>query len=201
LSGAEHTIKKVADEATKELLAELEQGREGAENAVSGRLEQASVEVQKIKEQQVRQAEALKRQIIGAAEMNARNKSLQIIEESLDTAFSQGSRKLEARTKDEHYEKIMKKLLTEAMDQVGGEEFVVQVSLSDHKVAKKVALELAKERGVKIEVAKDPIKTIGGVKLASSDGYVMFDNTFEARLERLRPALRKQVAQLFSEQK
>jgi V/A-type H+-transporting ATPase subunit E len=39
------------------------------------------------------------------------------------------------------------------------------------------------------------IDTIGGVVITSLDGSVRFDNTFEARLERMRPSLRMEVSE------
>jgi V/A-type H+-transporting ATPase subunit E len=43
-------------------------------------------------------------------------------------------------------------------------------------------------------LSEDSIETIGGIVLSNADGTVKFDNTFESRLERMRPALRKEVA-------
>ena len=48
--------------------------------------------------------------------------------------------------------------------------------------------------GAKLTLDDEVLHTIGGVKLESQDGTVRFDNTFEARLERARQELRKDVA-------
>jgi len=39
---------------------------------------------------------------------------------------------------------------------------------------------------------------MGGVVLTTSDGSIRFDNTFEARLERTKPTLRKDVAAILA---
>ena len=47
-------------------------------------------------------------------------------------------------------------------------------------------------------VSEKTLSSIGGIVLATPDRAIRFDNTFEARLERLRPQLRKEVAGLLS---
>ena len=201
MSGVEYTLKKVSEEALNEALASLAEGKVDSEKIITQRLEQVSIEVQRISEQQQRQADALRRQIIGTAEMSARNKSLEIVEDNLNSAFAQASKRLESSATGASYEKVLKGLVSEAVEQVEGSEFTIQGNMKDQMALKKIADQLSKDKKIKIAVDSEAIKTIGGVKVRSSDGYVMFDNTFEARLERLKPTLRKQIAQLFSESK
>ncbi len=104
MSGIEYTVKKVSDEALNEILQSLEEGRVAALNAANKRMEEATSEAQRISDHEQRQAEALRRQIIGGSEMTARNQSLQIIEENLNAAFTSAIQKLEASTKSQEYE-------------------------------------------------------------------------------------------------
>ena len=201
MSSVEHTVKKVSEEARSELFSELAGGRTSASEAVTKRLNETFVEVQRIVEQQERQADALKRQIIGAAEMSARNKSLEIVEENLNKSFAESMQKLESAANGQDYEKVLKALVAEALDQVGGESFVVQSNARDQKGLKKIIDAVSKERKAEVRIDSSPLeKSIGGVVVKSADGYVTFDNTFEARLERLKPTLRKQIAQIFTGQ-
>src|SRR5208283_984958 len=132
-----------------------------------------------------------------------RNRSLQIIEENLNAAFTSAIQKLEASTKSQDYEKLLKKMVTEGIEQVGGNDFVVTGNSRDQELLQWVIEQVSKERkGVKLQRGSSRLtKNIGAVTISSGDGYVTFDNTFEARLERLKPALRKQIAQLFMEEK
>ena len=194
-------MKKVSEEARSELFTELSGGRTLAVEAVTKRLNETIAEVQRIIDQQERHADALKRQIIGAAEMSARNKSLEIVEDNLNKSFEEAMKKLKAASESQDYEKVLRALVLEALDQVGGESFVLHSNSRDQKTLKKIAEMVSKEKNVKISIDASPLeKTIGGVVVNSSDGYVTFDNTFEARLERLKPSLRKQIAQIFSGQ-
>ena len=200
MSSVEHTVKKVSEEARGELLTELSEGKTLASETIGKRLEETLAEVQRVVEVQERQADALKRQIIGAAEMSARNKSLEIVEDNINKSFGEAMKVLQSSTKDQGYEKVLRGLLLEALDQVGGESFILQSSAADQKPLKKISEDISKQRKVKINLESTPLeKTIGGVVVKSADGYVTFDNTFEARLERLKPTLRKEIAQIFSE--
>jgi V/A-type H+-transporting ATPase subunit E len=68
------------------------------------------------------------------------------------------------------------------------------------KDKKAVSSAVRKLNGGQVKLAFDdePVDTIGGVVLTAADGSIKFDNTFEARLERMRPNLRKEVAGLLT---
>lgn len=201
MSGIEHTVKKVSEEARSELFTELDGGRTYASEVITKRLNETFAEVQRIAEQQERQADALKRQIIGAAEMSARNKSLEIVEDNLNRSFAEAMGKLESASKEASYENVLKALLEEGLDQVGGESFIVRSATKDQKLLKRIIDAVSRTRKIEMSIDSLPLeKTIGGVLVKSADGFVTFDNTFEARLERLKPTLRKQIAQIFAGQ-
>ena len=198
MSGVEYTVRKVSEEALEEMQKALAVSGEQANKVVSERALAAKEEVQKIDEHRVREADALKRQIIGAAEMSSRNRSLEVVEQNLNSAFEKATTKLEAVTKTQEYDQVLRSLVLQAMEQIGGGDCIVAGNERDQKALKKIVEQISKEGKYKASLDPKPIKKIGGVVVRSSDGYVRFDNTFEARLERLKPSLRKQIAQLFS---
>lgn len=198
MSGVEYTVRKVSEEALEEMQKALAVSGEQANKVVSERALAAKEEVQKIDEHRVREADALKRQIIGAAEMSSRNRSLEVVEQNLNSAFEKATTKLEAVTKTQEYDQVLGSLVLQAMEQIGGGDCIVAGNERDQKALKKIVEQISKEGKYKASLDPKPIKKIGGVVVRSSDGYVRFDNTFEARLERLKPSLRKQIAQLFS---
>jgi len=200
MSGIEYTVKKVSDEALAEMLQTISESKSAAQEIVTRKMNEAQTEVLRISEQEKRQAEALKRQITGSAEMTARNKTLEIVEQSLNAAFSQALQKLESMTGDSKYEGVLKSMILEGVDEVGGNEFVVSANTGDQQAVQKVIGEVSRERSVTIARSATRLNTsVGGVVIASSDGYITFDNTFEARLERIKPTLRKQIAKLFED--
>jgi len=198
MSGIDYTVKKVSDEALAEMLQTISESKAAALEIVSRKMSETQAEVTRISEQEKRQANSLKRQIIGSAEMAARNQSLEIVEENLNAAFGQALQKLESTTSDSRYEQVLSSMISEGVDEVGGNEFVVTANTRDQQVVQKVIDQVSREKGITIARSATRLNgSVGGVVIASSDGYVTFDNTFEARLERLKPTLRKQIAQLF----
>ena len=200
MSGIDYTVKKVSDEALNEMIQNIADSKNAALEVVTKKMAEAQTEaVARISEQERRQAEALKRQIIGSAEMTSRNRTLEIIEDNLNSAFSQALKKLESTTSGADYERIMKSLVLEGMDEVGGNDFVISANTRDQQNLQQVIDSVSREKGVKITRSDSRLSnTVGGVVISSADGFVTFDNTYEARLERLKPELRKQIAQLFT---
>ena len=87
------------------------------------------------------------------------------------------------------------RLIKEGIDVIGPKA-VVSCNSRDRDAVASAAGKLS--RGpVALTLDPEGLETAGGVVLVTSDGSVRFDNTFEARLERMRPALRKDVAALF----
>jgi V/A-type H+/Na+-transporting ATPase subunit E len=199
LSGIDYTVKKVSDEALSEMVQSIAESKSAALDVVNRKMNEAQAETEKIAEQQKRQAEALKRQIIGTAEMTSRNKILEIVEENLNEAFSRALDKLGESTTQLEYNRILKSLVLEGVDIVGGSNFVVSANSKDQQLLQLIVEQIAHERNIKIVRSDSRVSgTVGGVIISSADGFVTFDNTYEARLERLKPELRKQIAQLFT---
>ena len=142
----------------------------------------------------VKQSESVKRQIIGAAELEARNIQLKALEKAVNSAFDSAIEAI-SEEKGASYEKAMARLIQEGLDVIGLKARVQCSSKDKSAVAAAVKRLSGKE---KVSMDEDPIDTIGGVVLASPDGSVRFDNTFEARLERMRPILRKEVAAILT---
>lgn len=199
LSGTEYTVKKVSDEALNEMLQSISESKSAALEIVNRKMAEAEAEATRISDQQRRQAEALRRQIIGSAEMTSRNKTLEIVEDNLNAAFSQALQKLASSTDGPDYGRVLKALVLEGVDFVGGDEFVVTANPKGQQLLQSTIDSIARERGVEIKRSDSRLQgSVGGVVVSSADGFVTFDNTFEARMERLKPELRKQIAQLFT---
>ena len=47
------------------------------------------------------------------------------------------------------------------------------------------------------ELAPESIECLGGVKVKSKDGTMTFDNTIDARFDRMKPLIRKEIASKF----
>ena len=192
---AADTLEKVSSEFEAEVMADLKTGRADALARIESARKEATEAVSKILETSVKQAESTKRQIIGAAELAARNAQLKALEKAVNEVFDLATKEISAST-GPTYEKSIAGLIKEGIGVIG-QKAKVQSSSKDKRV---VASAVKKIEGGQVKLVMDetPVETMGGIVLTTPDGSVKFDNTFEARLERMKPVLRKDVAAILA---
>lgn len=189
------TLQKAASEFEGEVLTEMQEGRDQSLALIQASKKETAEDLSKILEASVKQAEALKRQIVGAAELEARNSQLRVLEEAVEEVFSSAMSQI-SKLEGKRYEAALKQLLTEAVDVIGPNA-LVSTNPRDARELFSIAKGIKGER-TRLTPGDKRLETIGGVVLTTPDKTVRFDNTFEARLERLRPALRREVAAILS---
>lgn len=193
-----NVIGKVAKDAEADILSSLEEAYKEALEIVETEAKDAALKVAVIPQSKDRQAETLRRRIIGGTELKARNKTLQLIEEGVNKVFEESLKRMENLSSTKGYEKSLKRLLEESVDAIGGGEIIAHSNSVDKEMLKKIAHEVEKSRGVKIKLSSETLTCRGGVQVMSKDGSMIYDNTVEARLERLKPHLRKEIADIFT---
>jgi V/A-type H+-transporting ATPase subunit E len=92
----------------------------------------------------------------------------------------------------------MKRHLEEGLDAIGGEEYTISCNTKDVNLLKRISKEVQKTRGINIKLSSKSIACKGGVQIMNRDGSVIFNNTVEARLERFKPLLRKQISDMLT---
>ncbi len=192
----ENVVGKVAKDVQSEIKSSLEEAYKEALQIIDSAEKESVAKASEIPHSKERQAETLRRRIIGSAELKARNLSLQVLEEAVNRVFGESLKKMEDQSSMKNYGKSLKMFLEEGVDAIGGEEFTVVGRLADKDLLKKVSHEVEKEHNTKIKIASETLESRGGVLVKNSDGSVIYDNTIEARLERLKPLLRKQISEI-----
>lgn len=192
---AADTLEKVSGGFESELLSELQEGKGQALSILDSSKREAKAAVTKILEGSVKQAESLKRQIIGAAELEARNAQLRALEKAVVEVFDAAVKELQQGS-GERYEESLALLVKEGLDVIGPKARI-QCRSEDRKAVSAATRRLGGSQS-KLVVDEKSIDTIGGIVMSSMDGSVRFDNTFEARLERMKPTLRMEVSDLLT---
>ncbi len=146
-------------------------------------------------ETSVKQADSIRRQVIGAAELEVRNAQLRSLEVAITEVFDAAAKKV-SQTSGSYQEASLARLIKEGVDVLGPRAKVLCAAKDSRAVSAAVEKLAGKEARLVVETLG--VDTIGGVVLTSDDGSVKFDNTFEARLERMKPSLRKEVAALLT---
>lgn len=106
----------------------------------------------------------------------------------------------EEYTETSEYGATLKALIVEAGSILGGGKLVVAVNDKDRKILTSKALEELSEEvheqtgtETSMELSEETIRQIGGVVVSTFDGIAGIDNTFEARIERIRENNRLEI--------
>ncbi len=90
------------------------------------------------------------------------------------------------------YSNLIKSLLDESTRILGTTDVIVFTNAKDKDVVQST---LSQFSGA--ELSSETIECLGGVKIKSKDGTMTFDNTLDAKIERLKPLIRKDIATQF----
>ena len=193
----QNVLDRVSKEAKEEILGILAAAFQESQALTIGLEKETKKEVQSILTDSHRQAETLSRRIVGEAEISARNKSLQLIEVTLNSVFERAL-ELMKNDKASHGEELLEKLLRESLPLVESDQLRIHVTQKDKVPLSRIVPKISKEFDIKMIIDEKPLDSSGGVKVSTVDGAISYDNTFEARLERVKPVLRKKLSQILS---
>jgi V/A-type H+/Na+-transporting ATPase subunit E len=195
LNSLERTIDKVLSQKESALISEINSALQNSLKNLESSKTSLQVEYDNIIESSKKQAENLKRQIIGSSTLNARNKELVIIESAIDEIFNKAREKLAQSNNEKNYEKLLTRMIKDSIAKLGSE-IIIQCNKTDLKLVKKISSEESTNKKVKITVSDEVIDVIGGIKATSVDGTMTLDNTLDSSIESLKPLIRKDIVQL-----
>jgi V/A-type H+/Na+-transporting ATPase subunit E len=195
LTSLERTIDKVLSQKESALISEINSALQNSLKNLESSKTNLQVEYDNIIESSKKQAENLKRQIIGSSTLNARNKELVIIESAIDEIFNKAREKLAQSNNEKNYEKLLTRMIKDSIAKLGSE-IIIQCNKTDLKLVKKISSEESANKKVKITVSDEVIDVIGGIKATSVDGTMTLDNTLDSSIESLKPLIRKDIVQL-----
>jgi V/A-type H+/Na+-transporting ATPase subunit E len=195
LNTLERTIDKVLSQKESALISEINSALQNSLKNLESSKTNLQVEYDNIIGSSKKQAENLKRQIIGSSTLNARNKELVIIESAIDEIFNMARKKLAQSKNEKNYEKLLTNMIEDSIAKLGSE-IIVQCNKTDLKLVKKISSEESMRKKVKITTSDEVIDIIGGIKATSVDGAMTLDNTLDSSIESLKPLIRKDIVQL-----
>jgi len=192
-SALESTIDQVLERNSSEFSQSLKNSLEDAQKTLSDALPMLEEEYEKIISDGKKEADKIEKQIVGSADLEARNKSLLIVQESTEKVLEKAKEKIANMERNSEYSSLITKLLTEATSALNTSDVIVYTNSKDKDVVQSA---VSKISGA--ELSNDPIDCMGGVKVTSKDGSMSFDNTIDARIELLKPLIRKDIAAQFN---
>jgi V/A-type H+/Na+-transporting ATPase subunit E len=200
LNSLERTIDKVLSQKESELVSEIDSALQNSLKNLESSKSTLQVEYDGIIESSKKQAENLKRQIIGSSTLNARNKELIIIESAIDEIFTKAKEKLTRSNNEKNYEKLLTRMIQDSVSKLGSD-IVIQCNKTDQKLVRKISSQESTGKNMKISVSDDFLDIIGGIKATSVDGTMTLDSTLDSNIESLKPLIRKDIVQLLRGEK
>lgn len=191
-SALEHTIDKILSQTESNILSSLDSGLEESRQKLDNSTKILEQEYDQIISNGRKEADKIEKQIVGSSDLEARNKQLTTVEESIDKVFTKAIGEIANADRSGDYSNLIKSLLDESTKNLGTTEVVVFTNSKDKDIVQST---LSQYPGA--ELSPETIDCLGGVKAKSKDGAMTFDNTIDAKIERLKPLIRKDIANQF----
>ena len=191
-SALESTIDKILKNTENDILSNIKSALDDSQHNLSDSLPRLESEYDKILSDGKKEADKIEKQIIGSSDLEARNKQLMALEEAVDKVFSKALDQIANADRSGDYSNLIKILLDEATQILGTSDITIFTNDKDKDVVQST---LSKFPGS--ELSSDTIECLGGIIVKSKDGTMTFDNTIDARIERLKPLIRKEIAAKF----
>ncbi len=188
----ERTVDKILNQTEVEILTSLKNSFDESIEALSKSQSSLEQEYDKTVDEGRKESEKIEKQIVGSSDLESRNKQLLLVEESVEKVFDKAIDKIKATNRNEEYSKLITTLLNEATEALGTTEVMIYTNSKDQDIVKQT---LSKYSGA--ELSSETIDCLGGVEIKSKDGSMAFNNTIDARIERLKPLIRKEIASKF----
>ena len=191
-SSLQQAIDKIVEKTEQEILLDLKNSVSDSKQTLDDSLSKLEREYDKIISDGKKEADKVEKQIVGSSELDVRNKQLLLLEEGVTKVFSKALDQIANTERSGAYSNLIKTLLDEATKILGTTEVIVFTNTKDKDVVQSA---LSKFSGA--ELSSDTIDCIGGIIIKSKNGTMTFDNTIDARIERLKPLIRKEIASTF----
>lgn len=140
-----------------------------------------------------KEADKIEKQIVGSSDLEARNQQLLVVGEAVDNVFNEALDQIAKAPRDKgEYSSLLDTLLREAMSVLRSTDVIVYSNQSERDAVQSVL-----EKFSEAEMASESIDCLGGIQIKSRDGAMTFDNTLDARISRLKPLIRREIAAKF----
>ena len=186
------TIDKILNQTEKAILSDISSELSNSHQKLDDSVSTLEAEYDKIIADGKKEADKIEKQIVGGSDIEARNKQLLALESSVNRVFATALEQITNSDRNSDYANLINSLLEESTQILGTTEVKVFTNSKDRDT-----VQSALSRFPGSELSSENIDCIGGVKLESKVGSMKFDNTIDAKIDRLKPLIRKEIASKF----
>ena len=191
-SALESTIDKILNNTEQDILANIKSGLADSQQNLDDAIPKLEGEYDKIISDGKKEADKIEKQITGGSDIEARNKQLMALEEAVNKVFSTALDQIANADRNDNYSNLIKTLIEEATKILGTSEISISTNTKDKDIVQSALSQFPGS-----ELSSETFDCLGGIKVKSKDGTMTFDNTLDARVERLKPLIRKEIAAKF----
>ena len=191
-SALESTIDKILKNTEKDIITNIKSGLDESQRKLDDAVPKLESEYDKIISNGKKEADKIEKQITGASDIEVRNKQLLALEEAVERVFSSALEQIANADRSGDYSNLVKTLINQAIQILGTSEVTIFTNTKDKDVVQSTVSQFSGA-----ELSSETIECLGGIKVKSKDGTMTFDNTIDARIERLKPLIRKEIAAKF----
>lgn len=168
----------------------------------SAKINAEEEEKQKLKEAEIK-GHQIYAEILAQAKVEARKELLREKEQIIQNVFKEAREKLRKHTLTAEYKEDLVRITADACRKLGSNDIVIRANQRDLESLKALKNTIMRElkadnKSINISLG-EPIEATGGVKVATADGKIEIDDTFEGIIQRLTDLLRVKVAKLLFE--
>jgi len=193
--GLEELKSKILEDAEKEAEEILKEAEEEAQKILAKAEEEAERIRREILERAKREAEVRARRIIAQARLEVKQREAQVRERYINEAIERAKKKIEEMRGSKEYLEFLHENAMTAVKAIDADEVVLRAPEDDITYLEELLPDIRAETGKDVELG-DPIDATAGVVAESADGKEAFDNTVDAKLERMRPTIVREVSQI-----
>ena len=191
-SKLESTIDKILRQTEIENLSSLKKSFEESLEILTKSQSSLEEDYDRIIDEGKKEAQKIEKQIIGSSDLESRNKEILLVEDSIKKVFEKAIEKVSSSIRNDSYPKLIESLLEESINALGTNDVIISTNSKDKEIVQGL---LSKFSGA--ELSSDSIDCLGGVEVKSKDGSMMFTNTIDSRIDRMKPLIRKDIATKF----
>lgn len=198
MSGLARVIDEVAEKIVEKLESSFQELSEEVKKLIENEREETLKIVNEMVQQADKRSEMIKSRILSLTQVKIRGKKLEQLEECIDEVTKKMLEVIGEKASRGELDGYLEKILEEAVEVVNVKKVKVYTNMLLRERLKKASEKVFVEKGVEITIVDEPVETIFGVIVKSMDDLVSYDNRIEARLERMKPQIKKAVATLLS---
>jgi V/A-type H+-transporting ATPase subunit E len=194
-------LAEIANEILEDIKKESEKIIRDAETKAAKILKDAKIEAEnrhlKLLGEAKEKSELEQKKMKSLTQIEIRNKWLQVKENYINDVFDKALARIKQFVESDSYSSYLLEFIEETVKKIDSDQLVVFVNSKDRKMLENGSFkDLSKKMNKKLKLADETVDCLGGCIVKTQDMRLQYDDTFENRLQVLRPNLRIELAKI-----